>query len=531
MTTSPVFTLDPSQEAAVDLVCSARFGVVTGGPGTGKTTCLRTALDRLDAAGARYLLGAPTGKAARRMREATGRHASTVHRLLDFGPDLLTGELRFRRDRDNVIDADLVVIDEASMLDVDLARALVDAIDPLATRLVLVGDAHQLPSVGPGRVFGDLIVSGAVPVARLTTLHRAAAETWVCSQAPVILGGALPDLRARRDFRWLEHEDRAQAIDALIGAVFRDLPALEVPPTDVQVLIPQRVGPCGCNRANARLQELLNPERDSDPAPWTIGKDDDARRLRLRDRVIQTRNDYTLSVANGEVGEIVEILNEPSSCRACAGTGRSTMSGDRPCAVCGGSGKRPPLLVVRYPDDGAAAGAERRVEYGKGDAFALDLAYALTVHKSQGSQWPWVVVFAHSTHTRMLTRQLLYTAITRAQKGVVLVGDLSGLGRAVKETRDARRNTWLAQELRDAAPLTTEQRETIAGLASHARAEGDHEAADYGEALLALDGAGVESAAPAGGAEVASPTGLAGAALSTPDDAPAAAELAKLFPM
>lgn len=445
--TPATITLDPSQLAAVELVCSARFGVVTGGPGTGKTTTLRTALDRLDKRGTTYGLAAPTGKAARRMREATGRHAMTVHRLLEYGPLDESGELGFRRNERNPLEAELVVVDEASMLDVDLADSLLRAIDPARTRLVLVGDADQLPSVGPGRVFGDLITSGRVPVARLTTLHRAAAETWVCSQAPVILAGKVPDLRDRADFRFLERDDRAQAADALVSAVFRDLPELGVPAGDVQVLIPQRVGPCGCNAINRRLQQILNPERDSDPAPWKIGKpnDDDARTLRLRDRVIQTRNDYTLGVANGEVGEVCAITHEPSACAACNGEGTHPVTFAN-CGTCKGSGKRPPLLTVRYPDDD---GRERKVGYTKTDVFALDLAYALTVHKSQGSQWPWVVMFAHSTHTRMLTRQLLYTGITRAQRGVFLVGDLVGVGRAVKETRDGLRNTWLAQELRD----------------------------------------------------------------------------------
>lgn len=486
--TAVEITLDPSQEAAVELVCSARFGIVTGGPGTGKTTTLRNALDRLDAAGTTYALAAPTGKAARRMREATGRLALTVHRLLEYGP-LESGELGFRRNEHTPIAADLVVVDEASMLDVDLADSLTRAIDPARTRLVLVGDADQLPSVGPGRVFGDLITSGTVPVARLTTLHRAAAETWVCSQAPIILSGNVPDLQPRPDFRWLAHEDRGRAIDLLIGAVFRDLPGLGVPAGDVQVLIPQRVGPSGCNAVNGRLQQLLNPERDNDPNAWRIGNaksDDDARVLRVRDRVIQTRNDYTLGVANGEVGEVFAISNEPSVCEPCRGEGVHFVTGST-CEPCKGTGKRPPLLTVRFPDD--APGSERRVGYTKNEVYALDLAYALTIHKSQGSQWPWVVVFAHSTHTHMLTRQLLYTGITRAQKGVVLVGDLAGLGRAVKETRDGRRNTWLAQELRDGA--------------------------------AAIETAAIETAPPTFDAPPAPAT----------DEEPSSAELAELFPI
>lgn len=440
-------TLDESQIAAVELVCNAAVGVVTGGPGTGKTTCLRTALDRLDAAGVRYALAAPTGKAARRMREATGRHTQTVHRLLAWGPDQVTGELGFQRSEHAPIDADVVVVDESSMLDIDLAAALTAAVGP-RTRLVLVGDADQLPSVGPGRVFGDIIAAGSVPVARLTTLHRAAQESWVCTESRVILGGGMPDLRDRHDFRWLGHAARDAAVDALTSAVFRDLPALGVAAADVQVLIPQRKGPAGCELVNPRLQQLLNPERDSDPPGWRLGKGDDAPTARLRDRVIQTRNDYDLGVMNGEVGEVAAIVTEPTECRPCGGSGSIGVAGSyaSSCPTCGGSGRRAPYLTVRYPADD---GGTRTVEYGRGQVFALDLAYALTIHKSQGSQWPWVVVFVHSTHTRMLTRQLLYTAITRASRGVVLVGDEVGLGRAVRETRETRRNTRLTTRLRE----------------------------------------------------------------------------------
>lgn len=485
--------LDPSQEKAVELVCSAPFGVVTGGPGCGKTTCLRFALDRLDERGASYRLAAPTGKAARRMREATGRAASTVHRLLEFGPDELTGELGFRRNARRPIDADLVVVDESSMLDVRLADALTAAIDQQRTRLVLVGDANQLPSVGPGRVFGDIIAAGTVPVAQLTTLHRAAAETWVCSQAPVILSGHVPDLAERRDFLWLERADRGQALEALLEVVFRELPARGAAPADIQVLIPMRVGPAGCALANKRLQALLNPERDNDPQPWVVGTGDDARTLRLRDRVIQTRNDYQLEVANGEVGEVEAIHHEPTPCPACNGTGmREAADWEQTpsCEPCGGKGKRPPCLVVRYPDDAG----DRRVTYGKGDVYALDLAYALTVHKSQGSQWPWVVMLCHSTHTKMLTRQLLYTGITRAQKGVALIGDQKGIAAAVKNVADAQRNTWLAQELREgAAPadeLDTEEPEADpappAPPAPPRRTESEPTAEDLTEAFADL---------------------------------------------
>lgn len=445
-------TLDPSQEGAVELVLSARVGVVTGGPGCGKTTCLRVALDRLDAAPgavcracegrgwvddidpftsrlesgacracagsgrvAAYALAAPTGKAARRLAEATGRTASTVHRLLEFGP-LEDGQLGFRRNADSPLEAELVVIDEASMLDVELAAALLRAIDKRRTRLVLVGDAHQLPSVGPGQVFADLIASGRVPVARLTTLHRAAAESWVCTQSRRMLEGEVPDLTGRPDFIYLHEDDRDRAAATAVRAATDVLPRRGIGQDDIQVLVPQRIGPAGTEALNAKLQAVLNPSRDA-ARGWKLG----AHTLCPGDRVIQTSNNYVLGVMNGEVGVVVSIRDE-------------------------GTREEPAGLVVRYPD----ARGERRVTYSKLAAEGLDLAYALTVHKVQGSEWPWVVVLVHSTHTRMLTRRLLYTAITRAKVGVVLVGDRAGLRRAVENERDSKRNTGVVERLRAA---------------------------------------------------------------------------------
>jgi exodeoxyribonuclease V alpha subunit len=487
MTTTPTtIELDPSQERAVALVCTARLGVITGGPGTGKTTCLRTALDRLDAAGGTtcpackgrgvvdvpdewggdsyedtcqacagkghvvsYALAAPTGKAARRMSEATGRDATTVHRLLAYGP---TGDggMGFNHHAERPLTHELVVVDEASMLDVELADALFQAIDPERTRLVLVGDVNQLPSVGPGRVFGDLIEAGVVPVARLEKLHRAAAESWVCSQAPRILAGELPDLATRKDFVWMRAEERDKAAQALVDVVTKHLPAQRGASGDaVQVLIPQRVGPAGGEALNVRLQALLNPAPAGEVPTWKVGPFT----LREGDRVIQTSNDYHLSVMNGECGRVAWVRDKPVTCPVCEGKktveiddedARRTI--ERDCERCAGKGALPPGMGVRYPE----GRGERLVEYSKSKAEGLSLAYALTIHKSQGSEWPWVVVFVHSTHTMMLTRQLLYTAITRARVGVVIVGDKAGLERAVKETKDASRNTALAERLRAA---------------------------------------------------------------------------------
>lgn len=470
-------TLDPSQERAVELILTERIAIVTGGPGTGKTTTLRTALDRLDALPAQpcracegtghvtiatgwglddvrcvrclgtghsagYVLCAPTGKAARRMGEATGRLATTVHRALDYGP---TGtEMGFRRGPLSPIDAPLVVVDESSMLDAELMAALLAAIDPAHTRLVLVGDADQLPSVGPGRVFGDLIDSGRVPVARLTTLHRAAAASWVCSQAPVILRGEVPALEQRADFRFVAAEGSVQALEEMTRAAVHTLPReLGVPAADIQVLIPQRTGEAGTAAANRKLQALLNPTQ---AAGWTFGDVT----IRVGDKVIQNSNDYSLGVMNGEVGIVEAVRDKAVACAACGGRKRVFASEDdergTPCPECSGTGQLAPGMFVRYPD-----GARTRlVAYPRSKAEGLALAYALTVHKSQGSEWPWVVVCVHSTHTQMLTRRLVYTAVTRAKKGVVIVGDGAGIRRAVKNVTDAMRNTHLAERLKAA---------------------------------------------------------------------------------
>lgn len=383
------FKLDPSQRAAVDLVCTEAFACIVGGPGCGKTTSLRVALDRMDAAGETYKLAAPTGKAAKRMSEATGRPAGTIHRLLEWSRGY------FQRDADNPIEADAVVIDESSMLDVNLACDLFDACAP-NTRVVLVGDQNQLPSVGPGRVLGDLVDSGICPVAQLTTVHRAAAQSWICRNAPRVLSGEPLELEAFDDFRFFEVDSAADAA----AAVRRVVTSSEF--AGAQVLTPQRTSACGVTALNTQLQAELNPDRGG--GSWTIGE----RVLRVGDRVIQTSNNYSIEVFNGEVGVV-----------------RAADS----------------VLVVDFGD--------RAVNYTKEHALALELAYALTVHKSQGSEFPWAVVLVHSAHTYMLTRQLFYTAITRAKQGVVLVGDRKGLEVATGEKTPPKRNTALVKLMRD----------------------------------------------------------------------------------
>jgi exodeoxyribonuclease V alpha subunit len=393
--------LDPSQERAVDLVCTAPFAILTGGPGTGKSTCLRVALDRMDQARQSYVLASPTGKAAKRMTEATGRPASTIHRLLGWNRN------GWEYDATNPLPYDCVIIDESSMLDLELADALVDAIAP-DSRIVFVGDANQLPSVGPGRILADLVEAGIVPVARLTQVHRAAAESWICRNAPKVLAGEPLELGTCPDFRFYEAEDVNEAARLVAQIVTMD------EYRSAQVLAPQRTTACGVEELNIHLQQELNPRRGQHDE-WILGdKTKYARTLRKGDRVIQTKNDYNLigtngalGVFNGEVGEIVQVGQ---------------------------------ALTVNFGD--------RHVEYNRGNVLGLDLAYALTVHKSQGSEFAWVVCVVHSAHTYMLTRQLFYTGITRAKKGVILVGNRKGLAAATSAKEPPPRNTALVERMR-----------------------------------------------------------------------------------
>lgn len=394
--------LAESQRAAVRLALASKVLVITGGPGVGKTTIVNAILRILAARNARLLLCAPTGRAAKRMAEATGRDARTIHRLLEVDPS--TGG--FRRGADTPLEAELVVVDEASMVDVSLMHALVRAI-PDDAALLVVGDVDQLPSVGPGQVLADLIESGAVPVVRLTEVFRQAAASRIITAAHAINAGRMPDLRRPEgdsDFYFVPADDPETAVDRVVEIVARRIPArfgLD-PVRDVQVLCPMNRGGLGARSLNVALQAALNPE-----PPTRIERFGHA--YAPGDKIMQVENDYDREVYNGDIGTVAAVDPEAQE------------------------------LTATFDD--------RTVTYGFGELDALVPAYATTIHKSQGSEYPAVVLPVTTTHYPMLQRNLLYTGITRGKRLVVLVGERKAVAIAVRNVGGRRRwtrlRTWL----------------------------------------------------------------------------------------
>jgi exodeoxyribonuclease V alpha subunit len=417
--------LAPQQREAIGRALEAAVLVITGGPGTGKTTLLRGIVEILAAKGSRILLAAPTGRAARRLAEATSRDARTVHRMLEYDPRSHS----FARGADLPLDADLVIVDEASMLDLSLARSTLAAV-PLGARVVLVGDVDQLPSVGPGRVLADCITSGAVPVVRLTEIFRQAAESRIITNAHRINHGEPPVVDpvedpTATDFFFFQRDEPEEVEETLIHLITERIPrgfGFD-PLTEIQVLSPMNRGLLGVYNLNHRLQACLNPRgkplgrsgpTQSPPSSQPGQKSDRPNSgrpvLRIGDKVMQVRNNYDLDVFNGDVGRI-ESVDEDQQ-----------------------------LVKVRFDD--------RLVLYGYGDLDELVPAYACSIHKSQGSEYPCVVVPLHTQHYRMLQRNLLYTALTRAEKLAVLVGQSRALMVAVRNQDTRRRFTRLAERLR-----------------------------------------------------------------------------------
>jgi len=396
--------LAPEQKEALRMAGTSRVLIITGGPGVGKTTIVRGIVELYRQKNRKIELCAPTGRAAKRLNETTGLEARTLHRLLEFDP----GRGSFTRDGSNPLEGDLFLVDEASMLDVNLAWGFVRAI-PKGASLVLVGDVDQLPSVGPGRVLAELISSGCLPVARLTRVFRQAARSGIVRAAHAVREGQLPDLEVPADdFFFVASEDPADIAEKLELLVRERIPkkfGLD-PMRDIQVLTPMNRTELGVTALNGRLQAALNPDRGQ------IAVERFGQKFRVGDRVLQTHNNYKKQIYNGDLGVIVSIdeINRE--------------------------------LTVRF--DG------RDVPFDLGELDEISLAYALSIHKSQGSEYPAVVMPLHTQHFMMLQRNLLYTGLTRARKLAVIVGSLRALKLAVDRQDTRERHTALGDRMREA---------------------------------------------------------------------------------
>lgn len=406
VTESLSISLAPEQLEAVRTAARSKVMVLTGGPGTGKTTIINAIIRLFAEVKAKILLAAPTGRAAKRMSETSGREARTIHRLLEYSPQ----EDGFARNEDNPLACGLLVVDEASMMDTLLFYHLLKAV-PMGATVVLVGDVHQLPSVGPGNVLADIIASGAVPVVELTEIFRQSAESEIICNAHLINKGQVPSLESSKDrlsdFYFIHQNDPERAADMVVDLVRNHIPrrfGLD-PVNDIQVLTPMHKGAVGAAQLNLRLQASLNPNG------LEVRRGE--RSFRLHDKVMQIRNNYDKDVFNGDVGRIVFLDGKERT------------------------------LSVRYDD--------RVVPYDFEELDELTPAYAISIHKSQGSEYPAVVIPLMMQHYVLLQRNLVYTGVTRGKKLVVLVGESRALHMAVKNNKTRTRHTRLALRLQ---PLT-----------------------------------------------------------------------------
>jgi exodeoxyribonuclease V alpha subunit len=395
-------TFADSQTVAIRQSLASKVLVITGGPGVGKTTIVKAILRILSAKGVKLLLCAPTGRAAKRMTEATGFEAKTIHRLLEADPQ----RGGFKRGDDNPLDCDLLVVDETSMVDVLLMQALLKAV-PERAAMLIVGDVDQLPSVGPGQVLADIIQSGAVPVVRLTEVFRQAARSRIITTAHRINEGSIPDLSppsTDSDFYFVQADEPEVAVTRIIELIKTRIPRRFGLDSirDIQVLCPMNRGGIGARALNIELQAALNPpdERKVERFGWTFGPGD---------KVMQVENDYDKEVYNGDIGFVEDVESDAGE------------------------------LTVSF--DG------RAVTYGFGELDALVPAYAVTIHKSQGSEYPAVVIPVMTQHYAMLQRNLLYTGITRGKKLVVLVGQKKAVAIAVRNVSGRRRWSKLSEWL------------------------------------------------------------------------------------
>lgn len=389
---------DEVQIAAIKQSIAFKVMVLTGGPGTGKTTTTQAIIAALQTAGLRIILAAPTGRAARRMSEATGMEAKTIHRLLEYNP-----QDGYKRNDENPLEADALIVDECSMIDIILMNNLMKAI-PTTMRLLLVGDIDQLPSVGAGNVLRDIIDSKKIPVVRLTRIFRQAQSSRIVMSAHAINAGRYPDTSNGKDtdFFFIKSEDAEQTVSQIVNLVQSRLPkAYHMPTSKIQVLTPMQRGVVGAANLNLSLQAALNPS--------SVGLARGGYTYRKGDRVMQIRNNYDKNVFNGDLGYVESVDLEERT------------------------------LQVNFDDN--------LVEYEVSELDELTLAYATTIHKSQGSEYPIVVMPVLMSHYVMLQRNLIYTGITRAKKICVLIGAPKALAMAIRNMEVLKRNTKLKERI------------------------------------------------------------------------------------
>ncbi len=390
------------QREAIQTALTERSMILTGGPGTGKTTTTVGMIRLFEEDDRRIVLAAPTGRAAKRLSETTDREAKTIHRLLEFSFQ----DGGFKRNRENPLDADVVIVDEMSMVDLVLMNKLMQAI-PSGATLILIGDTDQLPSVGAGNVLTGLIESGKIPVVELTEIFRQARQSMIVSNAHLINSGEFPKLSGTNDrnFFFIEEEEPESCAKQIISLISERLPHHYDfdPIEDIQLLCPMRRGIIGSENLNKSLQDVLNPISEQAVRGWHL--------FRIGDKVMQIRNNYDYDVFNGDIGRILAIDSDENQ------------------------------VMIRFPD--------KLVAYDMADLNELVLAYATTIHKAQGSEYPAVVIPIHTQHYIMLQRNLLYTGITRAKELVVIVGTKQALGICIRNNRVTERNSYLAERLQN----------------------------------------------------------------------------------
>ena len=394
--------LNEDQQRGILTCLQSKVTIITGGPGTGKTTLVKKLLQVLEEYRIKFRLAAPTGRAAKRMFESTQRSAETLHRLLGFAPGG-----GFARNEHNALDVEFLIVDEASMLDVFLMHAILKALPQQKAHLVLLGDVDQLPSVGAGNVLKDLIASGKISVVRLTEIFRQAQDSMIIVNAHRVNNGVFPrsaPTEGKRDFFYLKQDEPGNIFPLLRVIYKKRFPALKIHPDNAVVLVPMNRGVVGTQRLNQELQMILNPAQEGEKKITRFGTE-----YKIGDRVMQIRNNYDKFVFNGDMGKITDINVV-----------------DRKMGVEFG---------------------ERTLEYDFSELNELTLSYAISIHKSQGSEFDAVIIPIFMQHFILLQRNLIYTAITRAKRLCVLVGQTKAVAMAVNNNKGLKRLTFLKEFL------------------------------------------------------------------------------------